>query len=111
MLIYRIERKDNRVGPFISMGWEFMNGYQKPTPYNDEGIGDKFKERYHKCGCSSFSQLLEWINTDKLHFAKDDYVISEYDIDDCFVIQGQFQVVFEWKRAKLVYELPINEVC
>lgn len=121
MLVYRIELKDGRDGPWrnsLSRDFhdEFNANYSQyasaqshPIPRED-GIHN-FNNEVHRCGCETIGQLKYWFGKKSLPelFQRWGFVVRAYKIAEDKAIIGRHQVAFEFEHATLEAEYEVTE--
>lgn len=118
MLIYRVEHKENRTGPFYyntvmfnghSLGEIFleMHTVTHRVPFAD-GIGSAFRHGFEVCGCVSLSQLAYWFKPYISVLAEAGFVIRVFEDDEEEVKIGRTQVAFCRGENHIVETLPLT---
>lgn len=123
MKVYRIERRDDGVGPYSIDNWAELwcdprahADNDHPSWIMDKSIQDgirgltlREKEEYY-CGFSYLTDLFVWFsssNLEKLH--KLDFVLTIYEIDKEHVIEGKSQTIFKKALGKRIQIINIWE--
>ena len=120
MLVYRIEHKDNNIGPYWNddsykrnnpaireMGIKHTND-NHPSMWNDcNQYKIKDVEAYH-CAFISLNQLSVWFEGWLQIIHDNDYIIATYETDDYRI--GTYQVVFNKSSATRIKEFSIPEL-
>lgn len=118
MLVYRIEHKDNNIGPYWNddtyrlknpairdIGYKHTNE-NHPSMWNDvdRNTVTAFLDQYH-CAFNSIDQCVAWFDGwfEILH--ENDYILAIYDTNDYGI--GTYQTVFNKSTAIRLKELSI----
>jgi len=110
--ILRVETK-NGIGPFSSKIIPYSKlakAFCMPNPY-DDGIYD-FQPIRHKCAFVDIDQFLDvfYAQAELQALAEYGFGLSEYEVDDHYVIHGRSQSVYNWKKAKKLCWIPLEEL-
>ena len=103
MLVWRIEEREDRYGPYIA-GYmdDYKHSQQRPKPVLD-GIDGWQTLPEPRFGCASIEALLEWFTIKELiHFAQAGLVVAEYRVEQA--ILGKRQVAFSLDTAERLAE-------
>lgn len=120
MLVYRVEHKRHRHGPYRcenlktkkckDLAWALLgdhdSDFEHPCP-QEEGI--LMRERDY-CGFISIEQAVEWFDgwLDRLHFAG--YCLAVFEVPEDYVKLGERQAVFPRESYKRVDTLLLTEI-
>jgi len=117
MIVYRVEHRDSKKGPWSHDDWhvaragfvskEYWHG-SLPGPYADPSLGRLFKNR-HLCGVESVEKLVRWFPSKvRRQMHERGFVMRVFDVETRALAVGRWQVTFPRKRATLLGELPLR---
>lgn len=130
MIVYRIEHKDSKVGPFQSCSmrslsrsrlygeWRFyfiQSDNSHPTPYNDRDLGFELHSFIIRgltpiFGVDSLRQAKHWLGDYWKLFHNHGFVIRKYDAERDWCKRGNFQVVFSREKANLLETIRLRKL-
>ena len=115
MVVYRVEHRDSKNGPWTHNGWhiatanfpykDFWHG-ALPSPYGDSMSPPGFQQK-NLCGVESLEKLVRWFpSTTRRAMHERGFVLRVFEVKK--PAMGRWQVAFSRKKAELLGELPLR---
>ena len=110
MRVYRVERPESGDGPYNGpyivegMGRAHTDNETHPNPHNDAGLAGR--DWYGKsCGFDSLDAYRAWFCRWRKRLSAEGYVLSVYEVPRKFVLKGEYQAMFDKRKARLMQRL------